>query len=641
MSVLTTTQIADVLRISQRAVQDVISRNNIAAVGKVGKAGLYELQQFERHYPSLTKILSSVNITVEHDKVRGLRSDAGKPRGKNVELVEWCTECAMNEFLSDADALTYSASTRTWKPKGVRSACERAVRKMNYHYSHKSLGVDCTESEVKAITSDWLYFNWVFRRDSESVGNKQRFIGAYWRENWEGKWADTFNKHNRALATPGISYQFWKIVESDFSCGQGNGFARFVFLDDRVSKVNVNVVQLDGSLKQEKVTCIVARCLLTGTPLWIEPVETHVNAQHYIRTILNVVLRHGCDRTVWFLENSKSAIANRLTSFIQSLYTSEELEYFKREEHRKLFNGSDCIVRNVPGLPHSIGKAIGERLNKEMRVADGLLFNTAFVGTDRADAIQLERSNQPVRSESLSVSAEEYYKAISGYLMSEDMSRTRDGLKQWARTKGTAPTRNAMREYYSPVSYKIPNDAQLVMLLYYAQEPKTISRAKLSAVGAITVTRSGERYNLQADELWNPALSRTEKLACIELPWRKGYWAVYSEWNKQVQFICIAQNVTATNAEEAHAMRLNVRAIRERNSCTAEKRTETLQQAKILAGERRAIAAAYTLTEQTTDGNINVLTESVNNNVVVDEVEYNEVIQDYTDEDIDNLLDTL
>lgn len=631
MQLMSAEQIAPLVGVkAAKDVTDRFRRNGILPVQREGRTGLYNLEVIKELYKIDLRKVERVEVGFTDAERKG-RNDAGVPRGKNAELVHYVSMLARNYFLADGDAVCVKSNGN--RPKGVMAACRAAVEQMQREFNEQSIVVKCNAEDVSKITVQWLYSNWVTRRDTENHKNTQPFIGAYWRDDWEGEWMRVWRKHDVALNRGGVRYRLWKLLENDFECGAGNGFGRYVFLDDRVSKVFVNV----GTDTPQKVTGICAWDVLTGVLLHVEPCE-EVTTQAYVRTVLAVVFKFGCDRTTWFLENAKTAIADRLRNLIRSLYSTDDMAWFQRKEHRQTFAGQDYIVRNVPAIPHAIGKGAGEALNAALRDLDGVMFPRAFVGTERSQAVQLQRSNSAVRKNEIAPTLDEYFNALVGAAWTELMNREMPTRRDWAKEKNLPATRSAMMLYYMPDVIKRPDESKLAMLLYFAQ-PHTPSRVKLQNRGTLRITINGVEHNIKHPMLYDSTLDGYY-LSAVELPWKPGHFALYKRYKETVTFLCVAEDYTVTTAHDATRMRNEVRAMREADDVV----TVTIDERVSIANERavRAIEAGKVVRELTAQVTPELHSSMQDDDVII--VNANAVVSDNDDitaNDIDDLLNEL
>lgn len=548
------------------------------------KAILYKPEVVEVYWPgvqSLTPREKEPKL-----RIRKERTDKGRPRGKDELLVEMAVERAFTLYMSSA-------------VPDVRGACRAAIRELMAaaRAGELPLPADRAVEEVEKIAqSEWLYKKWICRNDAH-------FTGPYWTESWKASWEGKYGVHRRAMKSAHVRYTTWQILENDFNCGAGRGFCRFIMLDDRQSDVRT------GEDKRQ-ASAIYVWCILTGALLWVESCET-VTAEAYIRAILSTVMIYGlpADPPVLFMENAKAAVAGRVQGAIRSLYTPEQWNDPGRL-HKEFFHTDSWIVRNVASIPQGFGKAFGERMFRRLKEAyDAQLYPLAFQGGNRNETVSLVRSANPVFRDVPSV--EDYFRRIMAFGYTEYMDAPRESLVAWARAHSAEPTVRSMVDYYRPAERRMPTPKQFAYLLYYAQQnlPKP---SKMSMPGAITMQVGGRRYNLRAVELYAPELA-PKKFQAIPLPGDPSKCAVYRYEKTGVQFICIAEDFTATTAADAIRMNRSSRQMREHYFDAVDSQVEARlvrRPEDVVADRRRALDSVDPKME------LPVWTASVNGEVV-------------------------
>jgi hypothetical protein len=627
-SIYRASDIATIANITERSVQMRYPALSSYVVGKDGKALLFSPDVL-REFGIVRESATEPPIPSDVHHTRKNRTDAGLPRGRNAELVHYAALTARTYFLADADAIA-----TTGRAKGVTKAVNSAVSQIYRELESNSLPVNATVADMDKITERWLY-DWITRKDTTNHPNRTPFIGAYWRDDWQAEWMRVWKKHDFAKSRGSVRYDLWKILENDFDCKQGQGFGRFIFIDDRVSK---SYVQQSNDLPR-KVNMIVAFDLISGTLLHVEPCE-EVTSQAYIRTVLNIAFKFGIDKTTWFLENSKTAIADRLRQFIRSLYTAEDMQWFHRKQHRQLFGAQDYIVRNVPSIPMAIGKGLGESFNASLRDIDGILFPRSFMGTERKEAVQLIRSQNVVRKSDIAPSHDEYFTGLIGAAWGELMNREMITRRSWTKTKGITATRANMMQYYMPEEIKRPTEKQLAMLLYFSQE-KQPNKMSLRERGTLTFVHDGVAHNLKHAALYDSTLTAF-KFSAIELPWCPGQFAVYTRRKDAVNFLCVARDYTATTAEDAITMRIECREMREHDDVIQVSMEERVAVSNVrlqtaMENGKRYLAQDVNVTAMlpATDETATTDAEIVHSQVITDNG------SDDDDDDIDNVLDAI
>lgn len=469
--------------------------------------------------------------TATSGNLRRSRSDRGRARGADAALIERIVPLILEEFLADPAA----CHPRTLRPRGLRAAIHRVAN---------------------ALSQQGIIFD-IDRCYRYIIGHGRRSI--FYMEDWQSQWRLRWRKHDAALETAHVAYSFWEIAEADFGAGHGSGGYRWIFLDDRVSKI-----YLDKEGELGKQSMVVAWDILTG-----ELLHTHIcdngapKTEDYIIAVMDIVLRFGLDRTTWFLENATAAAAERLSRLIEHLYTEEERAYFNSYSHRALFGGQGCIVRNVPSIPIGIGKAIGERFNQQLKWLDSLIAPTAYMGSSRDEAVQLKRSHEPIISDALTIAASSYIDHLWSAWQSQ-LDITVPSMRRWGKLKRIDPTRRNIIEYYRPQQTQRPLDERIAMLLYYSL-PKPPKRCSLTTRGCLRLHRGGRFINLIAPELYADHLMRPRCLSAIELPWQPDSYAIYFHDGDDTSLLCIARDATARTVAEAVDLRTAVRSLREQD----------------------------------------------------------------------------
>ena len=493
------------------------------------------------------------------------RSDRGTVRGRNAELVEFIVRRTLQEFLSSG-------------VKDLRSACCRAL-----HWAGELVQAGKLEgaapTDLERITLSWLYKNHLLRKRKGKDGSLT--LGPFHAENWEGQHNALYRRWDTATASATTSYCNWKIFENDFGAGAGHGFGRWLMLDDRSADV--------WTRSGDKYTLqygVYVWCVLTGALMYVEPAET-VSAQTYIRAIMATHFLHGLsERTVYFMENSKAAVADRVQHVIAALQTREDQHFFATNKaHKLLCNGAGAVVRNTPHIPKSFGKAFGERrfglLKKEY---DAAYYPDAFHGGGLWESVQLTRAKMPMLTPSSTATVDEYFRGVLAFSYSEYLDRERGSLSEWAEGKGLKPTIRAMRAYYSPKQAKPPTEEQFAQLLFWATNKP--NRIKLKTPGSVQPTIGGRLYNLVHPELYQPGL-KGEHLTTIPVPGRPNHCAIYLYDQLTPRFLCVAEDMTARSAEDANRMRSQARTWREQHISSLESAAAAARGDTDLAAERR------------------------------------------------------
>lgn len=475
------------------------------------------------------------------------RADKGAPRKVSSATLTAALEYARAEY--------YAAAI-----PDVRSAAARAVSRLreisNLPDSHvQPYEVDCL------VHGDWFYRRYLMRQDAS-------FTGPVHSERWKLVHALKWRRHESSLNVGSVHYDIAAIGEADFGFGPGSGFARWVMVDDRQSDSGTGT-------HAERAVALYAWCVLTGALLWVEPCPAGITTQSYARVVLAVCHLYGRDgRRGWFLENARAAISNRLVALIHALYTADELAEFRGAWHR--LTGSDTpIARNVPHIPRHFGKATGERLFGGLRRRDAYAFPLTFRGAGPQEQVQLTRRNiNPQVPAALAFTADDYFTELLGFVWGEYLDQPRPALRHWAQRTGQQPTIRARRDYYTPPagSAEPLPPSQIAEVLYWAQEKW--SSVKMSRAGELRVQIASQQLFLSGSALWDYALVG-RRLTVVPLPQEvvDGAYAVFlspsTTTGDRPQFVGLATDHTARTVGEAHAMRTELRAHRERLFATA------------------------------------------------------------------------
>ncbi len=483
------------------------------------------------------------------------RADKGKPRGKNMELLDQLTTMAFAEFMSSAQP-------------DVRGASRRAVKRMKQLMKNGTY--DYPVEDLEKITSkEWFYRKWLVRKDKYNVGVAHK-------DNWEIKHKLEYKQWTAATTTIHTRYRIWQILESNYGCGKGSGFAKAIFLDDRQTDVYIDTP--DGP---KMMYAVYVWDLLTGCLLWVEPAE-NVNAQTYIRAILATIVVHGFYSPIFFMENSRAAMATRVQRLIEGLYTDEQVQYYcENKEHLRMFNGELVVHRNVPHLPRDFGKGAGERFFGEIKKLDAINYPRAFQGGNRAEAVELQRAKKLIPAKQDMPSEYTYYRGLLAASYDLYLDQDRDSLKYWANEKGLEPTRRAMMKYYMPAKKQLPHKMGFLKAMYFANPQVPV--ATVRNIGYIRCQIQGRELNLVSDKLFQSSLLGT-KVAIVESPFDKREFGLFTV-GKDPKPIGLAKDQTATNLTEAIECREENRRIREH--VFAKEREETARKINALPPELR------------------------------------------------------
>lgn len=467
-------------------------------------------------------------------KGRKSRNDAGKVRGRNPEIVAYLTDLAFHEFMENA-------------VQDARMACRRALK---YAAALIERGSDFLHEVEHCAEKEWLYKAWVGRSD-------KYFRGPLYTQNWRSKHDKKWRQLKSAMSNGHVRYSMWEMFENSFDARRGSGAARFIMLDDR--KGDAWTLE-DGT--QTMIYGIYAWDVLTGALLWVEPAIGSVDSNTYIRAVLGIVNAHGCDMPIFFMENAKAATAAAVGGTIRALYSDEEMEFLTRSPYKELWQGGPVgVVRNVPHIAHSFGKAFGERRFLYAKNWDASNFPKSYQGGSIHDGVQLRRANAPVLSSDYTPTPEKYFESLFAGSYTEYLDTPRDAYRNWAVAHGLPATIRSMVNYYTPSEKRFPTALQTAHLLYFASREKHV--VKIKQPGSIRVTINHREYNLRSSVLYSDALVG-KKVAVIAVPHNPDQCVIYKENpGAMPDVICIADDFTARSAEQMTTMRIESRNLRE------------------------------------------------------------------------------
>lgn len=560
MELLTVAEIKRLAGVSQQAVSNALARHpefvrsyahtggrpallvssEILALWKPAAAGLMKPAA-----DGSASVAASPELRVS--RPRKGRADKGTPRKVDAATLALALEYTRSEYYASAIA-------------DVRAAASRAVSRLREmsilpDSPVQPYDVDCL------VHGDWFYRRYLMRQDSS-------FTGPVYAERWKMVHALKWRRHESSLNVGSVHYDIAAIGESDFGFGPGSGFARWVMIDDRQSDSGTGT-------HAERTVALYAWCVLTGALLWVEPCPEGITTQSYARVVLAVCHLYGRDgRRGWFLENARAAISNRLVALIHALYTPDELAEFRGAWHR-LTSHDTPIARNVPHIPRHFGKATGERLFGGLRRHDAYAFPLTFRGSGPQEQVQLTRRNiNPQVPQELAFTPDDYFARLLGYVWGEYLDRPRPSLQAWARRTGSAPTIRARRDYYAAPadSHQPLPPSQIAEVLYWAQEKW--QSVRMTRAGELRVQIAKQQLFLSGSALWDYSLVG-RRLTVVPLPQEvaDGAYAVFfspsTATGDRPIFVGLATDYTARTVEEAHTMRTELRAHRERLFATA------------------------------------------------------------------------
>lgn len=535
---ITEKEIVSMVGVTRQAVNKKLCKNEHFCVGtRANPAGGRPLKVYRRDVLSLWDISS--DVIREKSKRRKHYGTVQEGRGRKAEVAEYVAAIAFKLYLANALA-------------DVRESCRLAISRA---YENVENGVcPFTADDISKIKeNEYLYKQYVMRKDKHNVG-------VYYTEGWQQQWFAHNKKWTAALTKGTLRWDIWRVLENDFGACEGNGGGRFVGLDDRKSDVWMK----DKLGNPFMAWGVYAWDLLTGELLHVEYDRT-ISSETYIRCILQVIFRHGCDCPIFSMENAKAAVAYRVKNVIQSLYTEEDKKLLQQKEYRLLLK-DDVVSRNVPHIPKGLFKGTTERNFQEIKAGEALLFPRNFQGGNKREQIELSRNNMPTFG-AYTPDFKTYAAAIREYANTDLLDKERDSLKKWAEYHGCKPTRRAMIEYYRPAVKKQPSAKQIAYLLYFTTREK--ARRKMKNIGTLEIKYLGLQYSLSAPELFS--YSPDQEFACVPIPDTKRESGRYEQWLVFIEngahefpdFIGLAKSYNAESIEQGHRLGLELRAQRE------------------------------------------------------------------------------
>ena len=530
-------EIAEITGVTRQAVAKKLQNKNVNFIAVADNHNGRPIKLYSRDVLELWG-KRDYSLVKKDGKVKGyIHSKHGRDEHTATEI----SKVVFKMYLAHAEA-------------NVRVCCKMAITKIIHDIENGVCGLN-KETVLRIAENEWLYKQWIMRSDATRKG-------IYYTEFWEAKWRKHNKKWSEALSKGTMRYDMWRIMENDFGAKRGYGAYRFIGLDDR--KSDVWSKGADGSYF---MPCgIYAWDLLTGELLHVEFDDT-ISADTYIKCILNVVFKYGCDCPLFSMENAKAAIAHRVKGVIRSLYTDADMRLLQERQYRLLLK-DDVVSRNVPHIPKGIFKGLTERNFQEIKSGEALLFPRSFQGGNKHEQIELKRNNMPVHGKH-TPDFYTYATAILEYAKNDLLDKERDSLKNWAEIHGERNTRRAMAEYYKPATIKKPNPEQIAYLLYYTCKYKV--KRKMRYLGTIDFMYNGLSHSISNFQLFDDNLSG-KTLQVIPMPNRQRssgritQWLVFDEHkgdDEFPRFICAAELCSAETIEEGNAMRVKMRAWRE------------------------------------------------------------------------------
>jgi hypothetical protein len=418
------------------------------------------------------------------ERKRSQRSDWGTPRNCTPE--QWAgVILAVREFyMGNAQA-------------NLRLACEQAERQ-------------AAAAGVRLPISAPQIYKRLTCRNTAPDGLP---ISEFYRDNWEMIRRSGLRKKDISLQTVTARYDWHSVFESLGWAGAGYGALRGWSID--VRKNDVWTRDADG--RGEFGAAIYIRCVLTGYPLWVEPVETETS-EALIRAYLKCMFAWQRSPDLFVaIDNGRAMIAERTLGVIASTLPAEA---FKRAANiPELFGaGASPILRNLPNIPRAPFKAALERSFKIIKDEhDATRHARNYQGGSRAEAVQLSVSNRPAWQymQTNLVTVDEYFDGLGSWLYSDYITRERPDMHPLFRERGVSCSiGNVFRYYYDPTP-SLPTGEQLADLLYWATDPRSRAIAK-AGLGYVDVTINGTYWHCISDKLDHQY--HQHKIAVLPIP---------------------------------------------------------------------------------------------------------------------------
>ena len=452
---LTAEQVAQLIGVTPRAVTKKRGINQFVigqATGGVGRSARLYHQNCLSLWPHYQA------PEVDKQKSRRGRSDCGVPRKCTAEQWNVIVERVKGLFLSNAQ-------------KNLKLACEEAERQLSRE------GIDIPLNIYKRLS----------RSDTNHKG---QYISEFRSQNWNTVHDSKWRKKDMAIAMPTLRYDYLSIFESAKWAGEGYGALRAWAIDVRKNDV---WVKNDGGFNHDREhimpSAIYIRDVLTGYPLWMEPIgSTSESQEDLIRAYISCGLAWGRFPDIAVgIDNGKAMIADRTKGVIAA--SLPDTAWSRAEEYPEIFGHSGSpITQNLPNTPQSIFKAALERSFKQIKDEfDATRFPRHYQGGSRKEAVQLNLAAMPVFPKSM-LTANEYYKSLAHWLWSDYVNkpRPRSGLRLFADRGWDATLTNAF-EYYGGSMQKrspMPEGERLARMVFFATENPHKVKAQLGYVDA-------------------------------------------------------------------------------------------------------------------------------------------------------------
>ena len=485
------------------------------------------------------------------------RADYGKPRG--MDMTTWTTavRTAKECFMS-------------MPTKNLLEACRQTASVANLNGAN--------------LDGDYLYRR-LTRRRSQTCSYTSPYYSEAWGKVHEAKYRV---RQNRFYNHPFVNYNMFSMFRNRGLLGKGYGSKRVIVVDDFKRDVWV-----DNAGEMEMPWGLVFIDGITNFPLMIIPADT-ISTDIVAAGILMTTWAHGIHGdTVWVFETARAMKNRNVIGLIESLYTPEQLEAFKRGDSwvKEIFPGQTGPYVNSPAnIAQSVFKSRVERSIRNFKDEfDGVYFPTTFQGGDRKEGVQLTLSGSPLdvfNEEKPLANGEKNPKPYSKRLI--PIAGYWERLYNWIWGKYVSVPRAKMFTHFNTTfgtdGYKsikqvhdflssdndgtfkpdLSNMNRFAMLLFFAQPNRHSFTVKVSRIGSYQTTIDNRPLNLVSRSLNQSHVGC--RVCTIPIPEHdNNYIIIDVTVADKPLFIGIAEDYTATTMEDANRFRRDIRQMRESN----------------------------------------------------------------------------
>lgn len=512
---ITAGDIARRLNLSERSIR---KRNGIDQfiIGQFATGRGRPVTLFSREALSLWGVES---VTAE-PRVRSERSDWGVPRCCTPEQWEAICLSVRELYMANAQA-------------NLKLACEQAVRRA---------GMSGVELPVTAAQ--------IYKRlTCKNTAPDGLAMSPFYRDNWEVIRRSGLRKKDIALEIATHRYNWLDIFENLGWAGAGFGAMRGWSID--VRKNDVWTTPNDRSSQAEFGSAMYIRCVLTGYPLWVEPVQTETS-DALIRGYLKCMLAwRKCPDLFVAIDNGKAMISERTLQVIKTTLPPEA--FAMAAQIPEMFQEGSPIIRNLPNIPRSKFKAALERSFKLIKDEfDATRHARNYQGGSRAEAVQLSVSNRPAwqyMSTAISTT-DEYFDGLGTWLYSDYVARERPRMFPTLVARGISPTIGAAFQYYFDPTESLPTNERIADLLYWATPRPSICKASLGYVDAVI---GGEFWHCVSEALNHQYYGH--KIAVLPIPDTDFAVLMLADNPSAPKYLATARNAFVRSMDELREVR--------------------------------------------------------------------------------------